>query len=183
MLNIAYHSYRKKTYSCKFASFEMYDNTAIEFLSPIVGTSLRSTFTFFIFRDCVLKCLYPYIKAVYSMNLITIYRYINYQQVQNLVPRQITGYPIITPLLYYCWLVNGINMFAQIVWSLQVLSSSLFTFSTPCLILSSNPGLPTTTFAFLLLHPVKANLVYHRNLPIYMYTHISFRSLCLKPCL
>lgn len=130
MLNIAYHSYRKKTYSCKFASFEMYDNTAIEFLSPIVGTSLRSTFTFFIFRDCVLKCLYPYIKAVYSMNLITIYRYINYQQVQNLVPRQITGYPIITPLLYYCWLVNGINMFAQIVWSLQVLSSSLFTFST-----------------------------------------------------
>lgn len=87
MLNIAYHSYRKKTYSCKFASFEMYDNTAIEFLSPIVGTSLRSTFTFFIFRDCVLKCLYPYIKAVYFMNLITIYRYINYQQVQNLVPR------------------------------------------------------------------------------------------------
>lgn len=161
----------------------MYDNTAIEFLSPIVGTSLRSTFTFFIFRDCVCVCLYPYIKAVYSMNLITIYRYINYQQVQNLVPRQITGYPIITPLLYYCWLVNGINMFAQIVWSLQVLSSSLFTFSTPCLILSSNPGLPTTTFAFLLLHLVKAKLVYHRNLPIYMYTHISFCSLCLKPCL
>lgn len=73
MLDIAYHSYRKKTiYSCQFASFEMYDNTAIEFLSPIVGISLRSTFTFFIFRDCVLKCLYPYIKAVYSMNLITI---------------------------------------------------------------------------------------------------------------
>lgn len=78
------------------------------------------------------------------------HNYINNQQVQNLVPRQITGYPIITLFFYHCWLVNGINMFAQIVWSLQVFSSSLFTFSTPCLIPSSNPGLPTTTFAFLL---------------------------------
>lgn len=74
MLDIAYHSYRKKTYihvnlpvlKC------MTIPPLIEFLSPIVGFSLRSTFTFFIFRDCVLKRLYPYIKAVYSMNLITI---------------------------------------------------------------------------------------------------------------
>lgn len=94
MLDNAYHSYRKKTiYSCQFASFEMYDNTAIEFLSPIVGFSLRSTFTFFIFRDCVLKCLYPYIKAVLFYES---HNYINNRQVQNLVPRQITGYPIIT---------------------------------------------------------------------------------------
>lgn len=71
----------------------MYDNTAIEFLSPIVGFSLRSTFTFFIFRDCVLKRLYPYIKAVLFYES---HNYINNRQVQNLVPRQITGYPIIT---------------------------------------------------------------------------------------
>lgn len=111
------------------------------------------------------------------------HNYINNRQVQNLVPRQIMGYPIITLFFYHCWLVNGINMFAQIVWSLQVFSSSLFTFSTPCLIPSSNPGLPTTTFAFLLSHLVKANLVYYRNLPIYMYMHISFNMPYNKPCL
>lgn len=73
MLNIAYHSYRKKTYiHVNLPVLKCMTITAIEFLSPIVGFSLRSTFTFYILRDCVLKCLYPYIKAVFSMNLITI---------------------------------------------------------------------------------------------------------------